>query len=605
MLNALKPHRLTVYTCVILALLSPFLFLLGSFEWLYTPITFADAYIDHTFSFFYDMGYFKTDYYKAARVPWIAPLFYLQQLVGPYLLSPVLTLLSAVTVPALYFFLLKNLFGLRRAFVILPWIIFFPALTGMAAGGILYNNTAAICYILLALVLWSRPEPDSDLNITSKNSNRRSWILLLICGALISNALYTNVIYVHLLILFPVIDVYQQRTWKLQDYFFLFVGAALATFLWGRFNTWHGRPFWFFLSTLKTSEELILNPENQQIWHKPLRKLLFLTRFDAFHLIFYVSAYLTALLVLIKDFFQTRSVPRDCFAWTYLALFSLWIFWHAIGQTALTPPDFSYPLQVAGFLMVTHWLRRAELSVTDVIFFILAAVFLFFCIFYSSELQSSIIAAGRNSTFVLTLLMCVLLGSLFLLPKSGWAHIGYLLVIGFVYSITSYKQLSDESTGARADLKCHYRQESYTGMMNILVNFQNINPQPGGFVVYIGNDEPVPIHQRCFHNRFLAQQEFAKLAGLMAGETLSRYGVLRDPQELTARHFIKFKVHKNPKLVIFTFRNPDISAQILKKAAEFGYQFRFNSEFAEQVAGHQIPYEIYDLTQAPPSPQTQ
>lgn len=597
MINKSGVSPYLVYSCVILALLSPLLFLLGSSEWLYSPIIFSDAYIDHTFSFFYDVGHFKTDYYKAARVPWVAPLFYLQKAVGPYLLSPLLTLLSAITLPSLYFLLLKNLFGLRKAFVILPWIIFFPALYGLAAGGILYNNTGAILYLLTALVLWSLPEQNWP-------AGKLKAARVLVCGALAMSAVYTNVIYIHLFILFPVIDLFRQREGWLKRYLLFTFGAVLVTFFWGWINSLHGRPFWFFITTLQASEELILNPANQEIWHKPLGRVLFLSRFESFHLIFYVSAYLSAIFVLIKESWLAKKVSRDIFAWTYLALFSLWIFWHAIGQTALTPPDFSYPLQVAGFLMLAHWLREKELSKSDVIFFVMSSVFLFACLFYSNLSQTSLIAAGKNSALLLTLMMSTLLISIFMLPKQGWGHLGYLIAIGFLFSITSYKQLSDESPNARADLKCHYRQESYTAMMNIMVNLQNISSTPSS-IVYIGSDEPVPIHDHCFYNRFLSQQEFAKLASLMAGESLSRFGRLREPEELTAAHFRKFKIHRNPKLVIFTFRTPGVSERILKKAAEFGYEFRFNAEYAEQVAGHRIPYEIYDLISSPPLQKTQ
>lgn len=558
-------------------LLSPLLFLFTNPEWMYSPIDFFDSHFDQTYAYFYDTTFHK-NFYKAGRVPWIAPLFYLQKLVGPHLLSPTLALGSWVLIASLYFFLLKNIFGMTRSFLIFPWIVFYPHLIGMASGGFLYNNTAAVIYMLAALCLWSS-------NFTTK----RTWAIEVICGFLILSCLATNIVYVHLLLLFPIIDFIKKQNFRFTSYLYLLVGALGGLFFWCTINYLHNRPFWFFMPMFNMAENLILHPENQAVWWLNLTQILAAPKAASIHLVFFVAVYLASFVKLILDWF--RKKPVDILACLFVFLFTLWTIWHFTGQTALTPPDFSYPLQIPMFLLLTQWLKDHPLHKMDYVFVLASGFLLWLCLYSAFFLQSNISFGGPYKLIFAMGLLFIALTFLFLFKGRLSNKIGYIIIIGFIYSMTSIEKRG------HYEASCTIRADSTKSLINIMENLHNIDPSPERFFVFADYGQPVAPNKLCPQQTRLHQDEFPRLVGLMMGHHKSTSYLFQDTDDITKYDLeLIFNQKKNIHLVLFPFNSPTFSQDFLEHAELYGLEFEKKAEYKEHVLNlYTIPYEIYTL----------
>lgn len=564
-------HKLAK-TCAIVIIMSPLLFLLTGQEWLYTPLKSFDGYLDIGYSFFFDDGNFHVHTYKAARTPWLSIIFYLQKLTGPYLLTPVLTVTFLLTVTTLYFLLIKTIFSTRTALVTIPWIVFFPHLFGTIAGGIAYNNTGAICYFLIGLILWAKRSPDD-----------RKFFLPFLAGFFIASAIFTNIIYLSLLLLIPIIDLQLKKVFRIRDYV-----AAIAAFLlsipfWGVVNLLHNRNFIFFSNMLYFIEKNILHPSNQSVWWVSLSELFTLDAFSSAHLVFIAALFFTALVQLCTKQNFSKTLTGH-----YAGLVFFWGAWHYTGQPTLYPSDFTYPQQIPCILMIASWIPAVKLSKKDICYALGSALFLWLCIYFSYPLKSFLgIVTGKSNLYLIPI-AALTFTFLFAGPKSKYLQLGSIALIGLIFSATNYEPRSN------AGFNCSVREQTYVSQIHMASNLIEISPKPSRFLFYLASVENKKLPaQSCLYENYLPLQELAKNLTFMIGYDFGEYEFAKsrskEISKLTIADFSNFQGY----LVLFPFNSESFSSEFLARARSLGFNFQKTHSFVENVMGEQVPYEVY------------
>ena len=573
MLNFVKRISLQqlAKVCAAVIILSPLLYLLFSQEWLYTPLQSMDGYLDFGYSFFFDNGNFHMHTYKGARTPWLSIIFYLQKLTGPNFFSPILTVTFLLTVTSLYFYLIKTIFNIRTALLIIPWIVFFPHLFGIVTGGIAYNNTLAVCYFLTGLIFWT------------KRTLGHQRLLAFLAGFFVASAIFTNIVYLNLLLLFPVIDHHLKKQFKSKDYF---AGAIAFTFsipFWGLVNVLHNRKFLFFTNMMSYIKMYILNPSNQSVWWRGLGELGEHPAVSTTHLVFISAFFLTAIarLCLVKSF------PK-ILTWHYAGLVLLWCLWHYTGQAALWPSDFSYPLQIPCILMIASWIPAANLSKKDIILALISAAFLWLCLYFSYPLKSLVDIGSGKANIVLAAVATVALIFIFAARRVKYANIASFVLLGFVFSAINFEPRST------AGFNCSVRKQSYNSQMHISENLMAITPGPSRFYFFVGPVKDKNLADRtCLYDNVIPLKEIPRNIMFMLGYDLGEYDYTNSrSKEISALNSADFE-NFHGYLVLFPFNTENFSADFLAKARALGFNLQKTHSFVENVMGEPVPYEVY------------
>lgn len=563
-------NKLTRVLTVVVICCLPLLYLLINQEWLYAHPSSSDSIINQAFSFFYDVPEYKIGYYKASRVPWLALLFYLQKIVGPYLLTGFVIAGGWVITGLAYYFLLKNIRGHRVAILLLPWIVFFPNLVGINAGGGTYQNSGAVIYFILGLVAWTKEH--------EKSAGRYP----ILAGFLLASSIYTSIIYVHLLLLFPVLEIVRGRALSLKRYIHLFLGAIGATAFWGLVNYLHGRPFWFFQVMIDTFWTYMSAPEKQLAWWKPFSVDLFFDQSTGPYLCFHVSLLIISL-IRVASVDRNRGFAQNILAWHFIFLSLLYGFWQAIGQTSLSPPDFIYPLQLPGFLMVADWLgKESEEKSFPHLKGILSATGLWFALYFTQTLRIQEITQGYGLlTIGYSLLMSGLLLR-FIFPSPKWLKASALLFIGLTYSYLSVEP-------RHLNPYCKIRSEAHTALIDTIINIQQVEQNPRKVFVYglegLGSQD--------YHCLWTDMSKFIQNTWHIMGHSLGyKDSPLPRIEELNSESF-EFIRERRGVLVLFPFRSEKFKEKFFARARDLGIEFDFVQSHSYTVVGQPVDYEIY------------
>jgi hypothetical protein len=560
-------------------ILAPMLYLFTSHEWLYSPLHMIDAYLDQTYSFFYPFGYYKPHYYKAARVPWISALFYLQNLVGPFLLMPVVTCLNWISLGLLYFVFLKKLFGHYRALCLLPWIVFFPHITGSSAGGGLYNNLGAMPCFILSLYFW--------VSRTGAATRTRELFFAFLTGIFFATAVYTNIIYINLTLLFPLADNIKKQRFSVVEILSGFIGILAATVMWGLVNVLNGRHFFFFADMVRETWTLVSQPKLQMSWWTSLTDLLFIARHETFLLMFLLSLFLIAFIKYLQTVFKTRQYLSMLPTLNFIFIFLVWVAWHCSGTTALSPPDFIYPLELPAIIMIASWMTEREFKRSD--FFIVAgsAILLWLLMYGAYAINTMYISSKMAGSFYLYFLALMLMYFIFCVQAERKIKLGYYILMGVLFSFTSL------DPHIQLEENCTFREDSYKAVTGIVDSLSKLG-LPGDFITYAEKDSVIEI-KRCYWKQRFKPLSLARTTGYIIGDVMAGYEFERAPENLKESDFKKFHYKLNLKMVLFPNSSTDFSSRVVNVAKSYG--FRLEKIYSSKVAmmDHEIPYEVYSV----------
>lgn len=310
------------------------LFLLSNHEWMYPSPHNPDSFINHVYSYFYDIPDYRHFWYKSERTSWLVPLFYLRQLIGGINLAPFLALASWVSLGSLFYIFFKNLYGSKKSLFFLPWVMYFPHIVGNNSGGGTYHNYGTSIYFLLCLIFWERA--------FAKRKN----IFFIFSGIFLCSTITSSVVHLNLLLLLPVLQYQLKEKFSFTHYLYLLIGVLFALILWGGFSFYFERGFLNFGRRFNILFRHINQYEEYQDWFLPLKSFFFLKKRYATYLSFLVIG-LVVNLIYLKNKIKEKK-PFGSYSINAYAVFiiCLWVFWHIQGTNTLYPPDFVYPLQV-------------------------------------------------------------------------------------------------------------------------------------------------------------------------------------------------------------------------------------------------------------------
>jgi len=316
----------------------PFLLLLFNSYWLYARYFNIDEwmYVGYGYQYF-DPTFYVTNY-KISRLPWVLLEALVRGAFPPLASSWILAFgVLALGNVALYF-------ALRIPFGRLPALfagIFIAGLTFMHAnGGPDYHNTLAGAFYCLAMLFCAR--------CARYALNSRDLVFL---GASFALSVHTNPLFINLapVLIGQYLLSYRQTHSAFPPIFpaaVLSAGGAIgATILLGLTNRAFGRQFLFFMQQFKLVSSFIADSSNQKTWWLPWSSLWFV---DIPYMgVFFAGALLaltTLFIALPSRNISQRYAFASIFSAGYVAALSIWMLWQSIGQTALEPTYFAYPL---------------------------------------------------------------------------------------------------------------------------------------------------------------------------------------------------------------------------------------------------------------------
>ena len=281
---------------------------------------------------------FYTTNYKISRLPWVLTEALVRSSFPPRLSSWILAFGVLALGNIAFYFALEAPFGRLPA---LFAGIFIAGLTFMHAnGGADYHNTLAGAFYCLAMLFCAR--------CVRQQFASRDLVFL---GASIALSVHTNPVFINLI---PVLIAQYVLSYRInRSTFPLLVPAALSaafgavavTLLLGFVNFTFGRQFLFFSEQLKLVSNFIANNSQQKQWWDPWSSFWFLN--FPYMGLFFAGTLLSIATLAIAAPRRSRS-PRYAYASLYSAAYLcavlIWVIWQSMGQTALEPSYFAYPL---------------------------------------------------------------------------------------------------------------------------------------------------------------------------------------------------------------------------------------------------------------------
>lgn len=579
------PFNLIVWPFVAILLASPLLFYFTGTEWLYPPPYTLDSFANYAYVHFMDDPQYKHDIYKASRVPWIAPLFWLTQLVGPKFVNPAVNIIGSIALPSAFFVLIWNMFGKQRAITILPWIVFYPHLVGVNTGGATYHGIGANLYFVLGLIFWVLPK-------------RRFWNIIL-SGTFIGSALHCSPIYLNLLPLLPFLKYQKKENFSLSTYTLFSLGIIIVTLLWGWVNYSYGKPFFFMGPQL----EIFLNLFNSDLHqrysiHNPL--LLFQTSGEGYrpghYLVPYFGAFFFALFSLSRDFSRKKTFT---FPINYNVLFCCyilyWLTWQLLGTSTLDMPDFVYPLQIVLFLVLASWIEVKTIEKKDLFILLEISLLLWGVTFFAPVIQIRTQLPLPYISLILIGIMAISLG-LIHLAKSGpsqWRLTGLLMGV-FIYS-----QIIQDSRLDAVE-KCHVRRNVHDAILDVVHSASQYAPPHQIFwlynfskkVDYLGN-------KNCPYHYSFRPDDIGYFSQLIIGYALKPELPMFEEKDIAGLERSDFEdafLAKVPKVLAIS---PSVSSTfrpaIEKKMKEFGLKFELIGKHHEYIYHYDLPFYFYRI----------
>jgi hypothetical protein len=319
-------------------------------SWIYSRIGWLDPWTYVGFGYSYDKPAFDADDYKLARLPWILVEFYTRRVFAPVAAQYALQL-GLLFLEGIFFFLaIRRLLGWAPALVGAAFLVTIAFAHG--AGGADYNTT--LSGPLYALAFFA---------LTAAAASERGLPPLLF-GISFGLLLHTNFLYLNLapalIIQFAAIRRQAAKLfWSrgtVRFVLYSMLGVLVATVGLAIVNRTYGRDWLFFANLFNFATDFLLGIRSQDPWRESWASRWYDSQFypGLLAAAFVVSVALLFAASMNADTW-TKRLPVINLCAQYFCLILLWTFWQTMGQTALQPYYYAYPLWIplAGLVSAT------------------------------------------------------------------------------------------------------------------------------------------------------------------------------------------------------------------------------------------------------------
>ncbi len=307
-------------------------------SWLYARYFNIDEWVYVGYGYRYLNPTFYADNYKISRLPWVLVEALIRSSFSPLISSWILAFGVLALSNVVLFFALRHTFGRLPA---LFAAVFMAGFTFMYAnGGPDYHNTLAGAFYCLSLLFCA--------HCAQRQFSARR---LAILGAAVALTVHTNIVFVNLapLLVAQYFLAYRINQTKLPPLlpvvFSMVSGAVGITILLGLINFSVGRQFLFFAQQFRVVEYFLADSSRQQAWWQPWSSHWFLEY--PYIGVFFAGALFSAAtlaLAIPRRSWSPRYAFASLFSGAYLCATLIWVFWQSVGQTALEPLYFAFPL---------------------------------------------------------------------------------------------------------------------------------------------------------------------------------------------------------------------------------------------------------------------
>lgn len=354
--------------CLLLAAIPIAISLVNS-SWLYTPIGYIDPWVNNGFFLHYADPAFENWYYKIARLSWIIPGFVAYHIFRPIVANYILHMGCLLASVAFFYLTVARLFGPIIAFATAACFAVFIPFHG--SGGWDYQNAPAGAYYILAFYLLTSAVFAKDM---------RLWLIG--AGAAYASAIHATISFINMA---PIMGahffiLYRERyarfpAWHviLRTGLWYLVGAVVLTVLLGLVNVAVGRDFLFFKLLLNIVISRVQDSQGQEQWWLPWSTEWFLQGNYFYYMMVIVVCLVTCAasvaLAVIRSRFNSVALSLQL---QYVFIAVLWIVWQNVGQTALQPDYFAYPIFPVMFFGIAgaaaNWQSATNQKVNSVLF---------------------------------------------------------------------------------------------------------------------------------------------------------------------------------------------------------------------------------------------
>lgn len=320
-------------------------------SWLYSSIGYLDPWVNVGYFLHYFDPTFGNWYYKIARLSWIIPGSIAYHIFSPIVANYLLHIGYLILSITFFYLTVARLFNQVIAFTVAACLAVFVPFHGYE--GMDYQNTAAGAYYIITFYL-----------LTTSALLPNHWRTRVIgAGAAYAATLHATISFVNLtpLLAFHYLVLHRHLFGRLPSWRLLlhaclwFLSGALAlTVLLGLINVAVGRDFLFFKTFLGLVASFVRNSEDQKAWWLPWSNMWFLNIYSLRYLALIVSTLLGCAISVVLSIFQSRPSPiAISLQVQYIYVAVLWIGWQSLGQTALEPAYFAYPLYPTMFFALS------------------------------------------------------------------------------------------------------------------------------------------------------------------------------------------------------------------------------------------------------------
>jgi dolichyl-phosphate-mannose-protein mannosyltransferase len=339
------------------------IYVLRNDSWIYSPVGWLDAWYYVGFGYEYPKPHFEEWNYKVSRLPWVLAQYSVRSAFDPLPAQYVLQLTSLLGSVLFFFFAFRRLLGEVPALI---GAAFLATLTYFhASGGADYHDQmagplyAASFYCLTVAAERNRSDP-----------------LAFAYGVLIGTTIHSNILYMNLV---PLVSLHYFATRRQHGHTLSFkefrrftyvglVGVLATTVALGGINAAFGRDFLFFVDQFSLATAFVIDNSQQSAWWKPWSSGWYLGNASIGPLAAGLVASLLVMLAVTRiGLTPARRLQVMSLSGQYFFLIVLWTAWQSLGQTALQPDYFAYPLwfPLAGVIATAVGLREYRFSLRE------------------------------------------------------------------------------------------------------------------------------------------------------------------------------------------------------------------------------------------------
>jgi hypothetical protein len=372
--NSARFQNCEILNCLILAAIPISMSAVNS-SWLYTRIGWLDPWTNVGYFLHYNDPTFLNWYYKISRLSWILPGFAAYHIFRPIVANYLLHV-GYLLVSVIFFYLtVARLFGAVVAFATAACLATFTPFDG--SGEWDYQNAGAGAYYIVSFYL---------LTCVPGSKNERP--LLIGAGAAYAASVHATIGFINLV---PILAghflvLHHDRFGRLptrrsilETVLWFAAGAVALTAMLGLVNAAIGRDFLFYKPLLNLVISFLRDNQNQTPWWVPWSSGWMLSVYSLQWIAPNFAALLGCIACTVFAILR-RQTNRIAISLQiqYIFVGTLWIVWQSLGQTALQPEYFAYPLYPVMFFAVAGiaatWKYPEKLHSMPILFYVVLAI---------------------------------------------------------------------------------------------------------------------------------------------------------------------------------------------------------------------------------------